>query len=72
MCTSPFKANDAVPDPTKPGRVLATCNAAKNGTALTNVRHVVRIDGAQCDIFIDGTTLRTLTFPAALAVGAAQ
>lgn len=72
MCMSPFKANDAVPDPTKPGRVLATCTAAKNGTALNNVRHIVRIDGAQCDILIDGTTLRNLTFPAALAVGPAQ
>lgn len=71
-CVSPFKANDAVPDPTKPGRVLTTCSAANNGTALSNVRHVVRIDGAQCDILIDGTTVRNLTFPAALAVGAAQ
>ncbi len=72
MCMSPWKSNDAAPDPSKPGRVLATCTAAQNGSALSNVRHVVRIDGAQCDILVDGTTLRNLTFPAALAVGPAQ
>jgi len=72
MCVSPFKASDAAPDPTKAGRVFATCSAAKNGTALSNVRHIVRIDGAQCDVLIEGTTLRNLTYPAALAVGPAQ
>ncbi|HEY2744477.1 MAG TPA: hypothetical protein VGL86_07635 [Polyangia bacterium] len=72
MCMSPWKANDAAPDPTKPGRVLATCTAAQSGSPLSNVRHVVRIDGATCDILVDGTTLRNLTYPAALAVGAAQ
>src|SRR5262249_25513661 len=72
MWVSPFKANDAVPDPTKAGRIFATCSAAKSGTALSNVRHIVRIDATQCDILVDGTTLRNLTYPAALAVGPQQ
>ena len=72
MCLSPFRSNDAAPDPSKPGRVIATCTAAQNGTAVSNVRHVVRIDGTSCDILIDGTTLRNLTYPAVLAVAAAQ
>jgi hypothetical protein len=68
MCTQPFKSDDVAPDPTKPGRVFAICPAAMAGTALNNVRHVVRIDGNQCDIVVDGTQVKTLTYPAALAV----
>ena len=72
MCMSPWKANDAAPDPTSPGSVIATCSAAMNGSALSNVRHVVRVDSTSCDVLVDGTTLRNLTYPAALAVGPAQ
>lgn len=64
-CKQPFKASDAAPDPTRPHRVLATCESP-----TSNVRHVVRLDDVACDVLLDGTTLRALTYPVALAVGA--
>jgi hypothetical protein len=72
MCAIPFKSQDVAPDPTKPGRVFAICTAGMAGMPLNNVRHVVRIDGTQCDVAIDGTKLRSQNYPAALAVAPAQ
>jgi hypothetical protein len=67
-CVSPFKSDDVAPDPTKAGRLFATCTAAMSGAALNNVRHVVRIDGSQCDVVIDGQMLPNLSYPSNLAV----
>ena len=67
LCKQPFRTSDAAPDPTAPHRVLATCDAP-----ASNVRHVVRIDSASCTQLVDGSTLPTLTYPEALAVGNAR
>jgi hypothetical protein len=67
LCKQPFRTSDAAPDPTAAHRVLATCDSP-----TTNVRHVVRIDSAGCTQLVDGSTLPTLTYPIALAVGNAR
>jgi hypothetical protein len=67
ICKQPFKTSDAVPDPTMPERVLATCDGL-----TSNVKHVVRIDATTCEQIIDGSKLLTLTYPVALAVGPAR
>ena len=64
LCKQPFKTSDAAPDPSTAERVIATCDIA-----MSNLRHVVRIDGSGCTQLVDGTKLPTLTYPVALAVG---
>jgi hypothetical protein len=72
MCTTNYTGYDAAPDPTKAGRIFATCDAAKAGSPLPNVRHVVRVDGAQCDVVIDGTKLPNNAYPGLLATATGQ
>ncbi|MGZ3439553.1 MAG: hypothetical protein ACXVDD_08550 [Polyangia bacterium] len=67
LCKQPFKTSDAAPDPTAAHRVIATCDSP-----TSNLRHVVRIDAAGCTQLVDGSTLPTLTYPIALAVGNAR
>jgi hypothetical protein len=67
-CKSPFKANDAAPDPTSTNAVFATCESP-----MSNQGHVVRIDdNGVCDLILDGTTLATLTYPSRLAIAPAR
>src|SRR5262249_36855280 len=65
LCKQPFKASDAVADPTSTHRVLATCDTSTN-----NLRNIVRIDSGSCTLLYDGNALPSLTYPNALAVGA--
>ena len=68
MCKVPFKARNAVPDPTAANRVFATCD----GTA-SNTGHVVRIDdNGTCEVIYDGTQLPTLTYPSRLTIAEAR
>jgi hypothetical protein len=67
LCKQPFKTSDAAPDPSLAHRVIATCDSPTN-----NVKHVVRIDASGCSQLVDGSTLPTLTYPFALAVGNAR
>jgi hypothetical protein len=72
MCTTKYNGYDAAPDPTKQGRIFATCDAANAGSSLPNVRHVVRIDRSQCDVVIDGTKLPNNAYPGPLATATGQ
>jgi hypothetical protein len=65
LCKQPFRITAAVPDPTSSTAVFAACD--KTNT----VRNVVRIDGAACQLVLDGNSLRNLTYPDVLAIGEA-
>ncbi len=68
QCAVPFKAVDAVPDPTAANRVITTCSST-----TSNLSHVVRIDDSQtCTLLVDGTTLPTQNYPVALSIAEAR
>jgi hypothetical protein len=67
-CAQPFKASDAVPDPTSTNAVITTCNSP-----TSNLSHVVRIDDSgTCTIVVDGNSLPNLSYPVALSIAEAR